>query len=770
METSTTAYQPVAPSVAQAPAPSPQATNSQPNTAQSTSGVDQGALTLTRAIALQESSNDGQTPNYSASGDAGTSYGAYQWNNGKAPLQPGQLPTNFVNAAKAAGLDPTDFSPENQDKVAYSQVLKMKQQGLSPEQIAAAWNGGMGIVNSWQNHVGTTEINGQQVSYNTPAYVQGVQKYYGQLAQSMPQQDPTGNGATPQKSPSLGGFLENTVQSGANFLGNLGNAVLHPIQTAQNIGGAAVGGLQELGGQTTDNTAKFDNLKNYFSQRYGSVDNLLHTAYTDPVGLAGDLSAALGVGGGLADIGAAGADAVGLGARAVEAGGADFVAGAEGAGGIARSTAGSGLAGALENTGDILSKGSTLTNPLSPIVAGASKLIDQTKNISDIVANPQNYTPEDIANSTSEKVASDVQDAFEAKRADLSETGSAYSPFKQTPAPLETTPDGLDNLIRDSLKVEVKDGIIKPTSTSLLRDSSAISKLQSVYNTYKGDFLNGTMDSQKFLNLRSDLGDMAYNDLGIKNTKIAGAADDVRSALNSTYRDQIPGLSDLDSKFSTAKTNLQELENGLVQKTGLNKGDIKPNFITKALKAAKTGDTSTLDQMEEILPGITKRLQVMQTMKDLGNPSFTTSLVEKGGLGATLFTGNLQGAAAALGSIILNKPSIAVPLLRAVGATVPLVQSVMGNLAKYATISVTGNSATQAQQSNTPQQAQTDQIPDQAQTQQTTTDQGNQSSSPQSSSSYNLDELAQQKGFNLAKARAAGYSDSEIEQFLNQQK
>lgn len=157
--------------------------------------VDQQALALTHAIALQESENDGK-PNYNAVGDAGTSKGAYQW-------QPG----NFEAAAKAAGLDPNDFSPANQDKVAYSEVKAYKDKGYDPGQIASLWNSGS--PNNWQNHVGTTTINGTPIHYDTPAYVKGVQKYYQQLTGSqgtgvsslLQQQDAQPTGSNPLLQP-----------------------------------------------------------------------------------------------------------------------------------------------------------------------------------------------------------------------------------------------------------------------------------------------------------------------------------------------------------------------------------------------------------------------------------------------------------------------------------------------------------------------------------------------------------------------------------------
>ncbi len=130
--------------------------------------TDPQALALTHAIALAESGSNG-TPNYNAVGDNGTSFGAYQWNGAG----------HFASDAKSAGLNPNDFSPENQDKVAYAKIKGWKDQGLTPAEIASKWNSGQ--PNNYQNHSGVTNINGKLIHYDTPAYVQKVHKFYNQL-------------------------------------------------------------------------------------------------------------------------------------------------------------------------------------------------------------------------------------------------------------------------------------------------------------------------------------------------------------------------------------------------------------------------------------------------------------------------------------------------------------------------------------------------------------------------------------------------------------
>jgi hypothetical protein len=76
------------------------------------------------------------------SGDSGSSAGAFQWNNDNKPLKPGELPSHWKNAAAQYLKDPNaPMTPENQNFVAYQQMKAYKDQGKSPEEIDALWNG-----------------------------------------------------------------------------------------------------------------------------------------------------------------------------------------------------------------------------------------------------------------------------------------------------------------------------------------------------------------------------------------------------------------------------------------------------------------------------------------------------------------------------------------------------------------------------------------------------------------------------------------------------
>lgn len=139
-------------------------------------GMDAGAVNLARSIRQQEG---GDYNNYS--GDGGTSAGAYQWNNGSIKLQPGQIPANFQSDAKQFGLDPSDFSPKNQDMVAYNKIKSEKDKGLNVLQIASSWNAGAGEPNAYTGKFSNGQPSVVPGKYDVPTYVKNVNNTYQSL-------------------------------------------------------------------------------------------------------------------------------------------------------------------------------------------------------------------------------------------------------------------------------------------------------------------------------------------------------------------------------------------------------------------------------------------------------------------------------------------------------------------------------------------------------------------------------------------------------------
>jgi len=139
------------------------------DTTQPREQLDPSIIALTKAIGHQESGGE-----YNKIGDNGHSKGAYQWNN-PTPLKEGEIPKNFSGFAHDVGADPNDFSPANQDRVAYKTVEMWGKQGLNPAQIASKWNSG----NPDAYKTARPGYNAEQgVNYDVKGYVDNVAKYY----------------------------------------------------------------------------------------------------------------------------------------------------------------------------------------------------------------------------------------------------------------------------------------------------------------------------------------------------------------------------------------------------------------------------------------------------------------------------------------------------------------------------------------------------------------------------------------------------------------
>lgn len=134
--------------------------------------LDPSIVALAKAIGHQESGGK-----YDKIGDNGHSKGAYQWNS-KTPLKEGEIPANFRSYAHEVGANTEDFSPANQDRVAYKTIEKWGKQGLTPAQIASKWNSGAPDTYKTAKPGYNKE---QGVNYDVKSYVENVAKYYEQF-------------------------------------------------------------------------------------------------------------------------------------------------------------------------------------------------------------------------------------------------------------------------------------------------------------------------------------------------------------------------------------------------------------------------------------------------------------------------------------------------------------------------------------------------------------------------------------------------------------
>lgn len=186
--------------------------------------LDPQALNLAKAIRRAETG--GHADPYNARGASGET-GAYQF-----------MPETWKQWAGQYLQNPSaEYSVENQNKVAYSRIKELKDQGLNPAQIASMWNSGKAEAYK-QGFRGT---NSQGVEYDVPAYVEKVSRHYNELK--------TGGQAAPIGATQFQTSIPRETDSGV--LSKLGTATNEPVQPETKLQSRLGQGSEALGKLST---------------------------------------------------------------------------------------------------------------------------------------------------------------------------------------------------------------------------------------------------------------------------------------------------------------------------------------------------------------------------------------------------------------------------------------------------------------------------------------------------------------------------------------
>ena len=212
--------------------------------------LDPQALNLAKAIRRAETGSSSDP--YNAKGASGET-GAYQF----MPDTWKQWAGQYLQDSNA------ELTVENQNKVAYSRIKELKDQGYNPAQIASLWNSGK--ADAYKE--GFRGTNSQGVQYDVPEYTKKVSQYYrelssGQAAPIGPTQFQTSvPRATPEQTtvlsrlgtgtiepPKEPGKMENRLAQGSEALGKLSTGIAEGdisqgVSGAIQTGGALAGGV-----------------------------------------------------------------------------------------------------------------------------------------------------------------------------------------------------------------------------------------------------------------------------------------------------------------------------------------------------------------------------------------------------------------------------------------------------------------------------------------------------------------------------------------------
>jgi hypothetical protein len=214
-----------------------------------------------------------------------------------------------------------------------------------------------------------------------------------------------------------------------------------------------------------------------------------------------------------------------------------------------------------------------------------------------------------------ETLGQEVQSSLAKRAADLEESGKGYEPIRKAETPVKVEPDFLESTIKDTTGVDIKDGKVETNAAAKVRDAKDVRALQHFYDTYQPLFEKGQMTANEFLNMRSDLAKLSKFEREIgKSSDLEASTKLMRGKVNSAYRPQLTGLSDLDKTFSSQTADLKVLTKGLVDRNGA----LTDTGLSKVAKA--TADKpQLLAQLEQVSPGITERINALHQFNELGS-------------------------------------------------------------------------------------------------------------------------------------------------------
>lgn len=631
--------------------------------------LDPQLVNLAKSIRQTESGG-----NFQAKGASGE-YGAYQFTDSTWKAQ----------APKFGVTVPLkEATPEQQNEVAYKQLAEWKQKNptWNVGNFASAWNAGAGEANAYtgtfSNGKPSVGTNSMGVKYSVPDYAKSVANAYQTIKAGgdvgADPNNPSSVASQATESPSVSGFIGNVASSAGNVVSGLAQAIMHPIDTASNLLGMAGGAIEKPFGVHNEDTQKFDNLVGFLKNRYGGdslsqvMGHIAHTAYTDPVGMALDLSTVIdGVGAGVSALSKVSDAAEITKAATLLKSASDTLNPISAAAKIAKPVANAGMtatrsiASHLFSLSDPASVSEVLDNPSlfsktaregmdrAGLAEDFGKAIDDLhgavreggaayKTIAtggDVIKAPENWIQDVLTKGTS-----------------AVEAGSKDIPFGLK---LENIPGDIVKGTPDTLKVTAD-------TNSFTRNPSDIAAIQHFVDTWgsKTDFT-----PKEFLNMRSDLSALSKfgKEIG-RNDAAELVSKALRADANKTMRPQIRGLKNLDETQAPIIERYNQVKKDFLT-TGPNGYEFKPGAINKIANATGKGKDVLLQRMEQISPGITKRIQIMKAIEDWESASkakvgaYTRGIVEGGGL----MTGQLHVIAAA----IITNPAVALPLLRGLG-------------------------------------------------------------------------------------------------------
>lgn len=324
--------------------------------------------------------------------------------------------------------------------------------------------------------------------------------------------------------------------------------------------------------------------------------------------------------------------------------------------------------------GNVVSKPFNFVGAITRSAASHLIGLDPT-SIKQIISNPEEFSKIKQEQATRGGLASEFGNAIDNLETTLQDTGEHYNPIRADTTPVKIPKDLFESTLKE-FGFKFNKGKVIADSNSLTRNPSDVKALQNFADNWAH---KQVITANEYLNMRKDIAGIARfgKELG-KNIDAQTVGTKLYENANKTVRPQINGLEALDAEYSPIKQQFNQIKKDFLQKGVDGEYTFKDGAINKIANATGKGKDALLARMEEIMPGITKRVQILKAAEDIqaayGNKVGTYARGIIGG--GSILTGNIAGIVAT----IISNPSIAVPLLRGLGYTAKTVAPIVNAL------------------------------------------------------------------------------------------
>lgn len=429
--------------------------------------------------------------------------------------------------------------------------------------------------------------------------------------------------------------LQNAPQSAMKFGHDIAQPFLHPVQTIENIGDVGHGLAQKLGvapeGGHEDEPAA-NAVGEFFSKRYGGLENFKRSVAEDPVGVAGDLSAIL--------------------------------TGGETA--LARAP------GIIGKVGEVAGAAGRAIDPLSAVTKPAAALLPRAQGLTTGMG-PEPFRTAmeagreggDAATAFRQHMtgAAPMEEAVNDARAAIGqlrkERGAVYQRGMTRIGADETilSWNDVDTALDDMNKVATYKGQSLSPATETIRN-----KINSTIDDWKNLQASEFWTPEGFDALKKKVGDLRdATDFGTPDRKVA---DQAYQAIRSTIINQAPDYAKVMKGYEDASNQLQEIERTLSLKPGASidtslrklQSTLRNNVNTNYGKRAELANFLVASGATNLLHKLAG--QALSSFEPRGIARGVVAGADLPAIGAALASGHVGAAAGAAATLPLMSPRL----------------------------------------------------------------------------------------------------------------